>query len=557
VERFRRVLLVCGCALGAFFGGNIPTKAQTARCVVLEAYLHNNRADGADVLSRLNDFVTDHPGTILKVYPLDGEEAAASADRLKRIAQHLKFDPAQTPVVYGCNQVIVGRHSAEQWTSRLESLLTMDVYVRTGCPHCQAAERYLERSIKTSYPALRVRYRNIITDSQARRDLDEVIRKHRQAATSVPVFHFCSQLLVGFDSEAMSGPRIEQALASWTVACRIPPRAEGDRSDSPSQPGGWEPLRRSGSGMLSSQALLISLTTSGSGEDAEDASADARQAAEQSPALPLPGDAEELPLPNPPLPVPGTADPPLDAMDVPLLGRVSVTQLGLPAFTIAVGLVDGFNPCAMWVLLFLLSILVNLKDRLRILAVAGLFVLISGLAYFAFMAAWLNVFLWVGLLRPVQVALAVTAIAVGAIHIKDFFAFKQGISLSIPDSAKPGIYARVRRIVTAENLLGALVGAGVLAVMVNIVELLCTAGLPALYTQILALQELPTWQNYAYLLLYNLAYMADDALMVAVVVVTLGRQKMQEKHGRVLKLISGLAILVLGVIMLVKPEWLV
>src|SRR5690606_29783672 len=167
------------------------------------------------------------------------------------------------------------------------------------------------------------------------------------------------------------------------------------------------------------------------------------------------------------------------------------------------------------------------------------------------------VFLWVGLLRPVQVALGLTAIVVGAIHIKDFFAFKQGISLSIPDSAKPGIYARVRRIVTAENLLGAIIGAGVLAVMVNIVELLCTAGLPALYTQILAMQELPIWQNYGYLALYNLAYMFDDGMMVALVVITLGRKKMQEKHGRILKLISGLAILLLGVVMLVKPEWLV
>jgi hypothetical protein len=226
-------------------------------------------------------------------------------------------------------------------------------------------------------------------------------------------------------------------------------------------------------------------------------------------------------------------------------------------FTIALGLVDGFNPCAMWVLLFLLSILVNLHDRWRILAVAGTFVLISGLAYFAFMAAWLNVFRLVGLLRPVQIVLAFTAIAVGAIHIKDFFAFKKGVSLSIPESAKPGIYARIRRIVNAENLTGAIMGAIVLAVMVNIVELLCTAGLPALYTEILTLQQLPTWQNYAYLGLYNVAYMFDDALMVGLVVLTLGRRKMQEQHGRILKIISGTVILLLGVIMLLRPEWLV
>jgi hypothetical protein len=114
----------------------------------------------------------------------------------------------------------------------------------------------------------------------------------------------------------------------------------------------------------------------------------------------------------------------------------------------------------------------------------------------------------------------------------------------------------VRRIVTAENLVGAVLGAAVLAVLVNILELLCTAGLPALYTRILTAQQLPPWQNYAYLLLYNLAYMFDDTLMVAVVVVTLERHKLQETHGRWLKLISGLAILVLGAVMLLRPQWL-
>ena len=233
------------------------------------------------------------------------------------------------------------------------------------------------------------------------------------------------------------------------------------------------------------------------------------------------------------------------------------SELGFPLFTVAVGLVDGFNPCAMWVLLFLLSILVNLKSRAKILAVAGTFVLISGLAYFAFMAAWMNVFMLVGLLRPVQITLALLAIAIGAIHIKDFFAFKQGISLSIPESAKPGLYARVRAIINAENLTAAIIGAVVLAVMVNLIELLCTAGIPAMYTEILSLQQLPQWKNYAYLGLYNLAYMFDDGLMVAIVVVSLKKRKLQEAQGRYLKLLSGAVIFVLGVVMLLWPHWLV
>ena len=174
--------------------------------------------------------------------------------------------------------------------------------------------------------------------------------------------------------------------------------------------------------------------------------------------------------------------------------------IGLPLFTLAVGLVDGFNPCAMWVLLFLLSVLVNLHDRWKILAVAGTFVVISGLAYFAFMAAWLNVFLFVGLF-------AGGADHVGACWPSSWAACTSRISsrfigacrFPFRNSAKPGIYGRVRRIVMAEHLSGALIGASVLAVLVNMIELLCTAGFPALYTQILMLQKLPVWENYLYL----------------------------------------------------------
>jgi hypothetical protein len=237
-------------------------------------------------------------------------------------------------------------------------------------------------------------------------------------------------------------------------------------------------------------------------------------------------------------------------------GELQAQDLGLPLFTIAVGLLDGFNPCAMWVLLFLLSLLVNLQDRRKMALIAGTFVLISGLIYFAFMAAWLNVFLLIGLSRGIQIALGGLALFVGAVNVKDFFALHRGISLSIPESAKPGFYARVRRILQAENLAGAMAGIAVLAGLVNMIELLCTAGFPALYTQILTMQQLPTWEYYGYLGLYNLAYILDDSVMVTIGVVTLSRKKLQERAGRWLKLTGGAVMLSLGLVLILKPEWL-
>lgn len=243
-------------------------------------------------------------------------------------------------------------------------------------------------------------------------------------------------------------------------------------------------------------------------------------------------------------------------INLPMLGKINYQQMGLPLFTVLIGLVDGFNPCAMWVLLFLLSLLVNLKSRKRILLIAGTFVLVSGMVYYAFMAAWLNLFLIIGFSRTLQITIGAIAILIGTIHIKDYFAFKKGATLSIPESSKPGIYARAREIIQANNLIAALISVFIIAVLVNFLELLCTAGLPALYTQILTLHQLSQFQYYGYLVLYNLAYIFDDALMVGIVVYTLSRHKIQEQHGRWLKLTSGTVVLVLGLLLAFEPQWL-
>jgi glutaredoxin len=246
----------------------------------------------------------------------------------------------------------------------------------------------------------------------------------------------------------------------------------------------------------------------------------------------------------------------LDTVDVPLLGRMRLGELGLHAITLILGLLDGLNPGAMWVLLFLLSLLVNLHDRRPMLLIGGAFVAVSGLVYFAFMAAWLNFFLLIGLSRLVQVTLGGIAAVVGVINVKDFLAFRHGPSLTIPEAAKPGLYAQVRRILRTENFPGAFVGVVGLAVLVNALELVCTAGLPAIYTHILTLQQLPWWAYYGYLGLYNVAYMLDDSLMLGLAVSTLSRCKLQEAEGRWLKLVSGVVMLGLGVVLIALPEWL-
>jgi glutaredoxin len=248
------------------------------------------------------------------------------------------------------------------------------------------------------------------------------------------------------------------------------------------------------------------------------------------------------------------ADP--EEVVLPVLGRVSAARSGLLVFTLAVGLADGFNPCAMWVLLFLLSLLAHVRSRVRMLAIAGTFLTVSGAVYYLFMTAWLGAFLALGSSRPLQAGLGVLALIAAAIHLKDAWAPGRGPSLKIPDSAKPGIYARVREIVTAENLPAALAAACALAFGVNLVEMLCTAGLPAIYTQVLASHGLGFWERQGYLLLYIAAYMLDDGLMTAAAVATLSTARLQVRGGRILQLVSGAVLAALGLALLFKPAWL-
>ena len=366
----------------------------------------------------------------------------------------------------------------------------IEVFTRTGCPHCAAAKRFLS-DLQRRRPNLIVRIYEIDRDPNARERLLSLSAKQAVAAPGVPAFFLRGELLIGFMSPETTGARIVELLTS---------------------PGSATPAETEGA------CRVMSATPCDDGQSA--------------PAAPA------------------------DEIEVPLFGHLSVEKLGLPFFTFALGLIDGFNPCSMWVLLFMLSLLASLRDRWKMLIIAGTFVAVEGLAYFAFMAAWMNTFLLIGLSRTTEVILGGIGIVAGMINLKDYWGFHRGITLSIPESAKPGLYARLRGILQAEHLVAAVLGTVVLALLVQVVEFLCTAGLPALYTRILTLRQLDWWAYYGYLGIYNLAYMLDDVLVLAIGVITMSQRRLQEREGRWLKLLSGAVMVGLGAVLILKPEWL-
>jgi len=243
-------------------------------------------------------------------------------------------------------------------------------------------------------------------------------------------------------------------------------------------------------------------------------------------------------------------------VQLPFMGGVDVGQLSLPALTLVLAGVDAFNPCAFFVLLFLLSLLVHARSRARMLLIGGIFVLFSGLLYFVFMAAWLNLFLVLEGIRAVTMIAGLIAVGLALVNIKDFFLFKQGLSLSIPEAAKPGLFVRMRGLLSADNLPALLTGTVTLAIAANTYELLCTSGFPLVYTRALTLSNLSTPSYYVYLAFYNAIYVLPLLVIVLTFTLTLGSRKLTEMQGRVLKLLSGLMMLGLGLVLLVAPELL-
>jgi len=239
---------------------------------------------------------------------------------------------------------------------------------------------------------------------------------------------------------------------------------------------------------------------------------------------------------------------------LPLLGAVDATTLSLPVLTVLIAGMDAFNPCAFFVLLFLLSLLAHQQDRRRMLVIGGVFVLFSGLMYFAFMAAWLGLFRIMGSLPWVTAGAGALAAVMGAINIKDFFVFRRGVTLSIPESRKADIFRRGRTILAAGNFPAMLAATVLLALAANFYELLCTAGFPMVYTRLLTLHEPSGVRHLLYLALYNLVYVLPLLAIVLAFVGTLGSRKLSEREGRLLKLLSGLMMLGLGLLLLAAPE---
>lgn len=240
-------------------------------------------------------------------------------------------------------------------------------------------------------------------------------------------------------------------------------------------------------------------------------------------------------------------------VDVPLVGDVSVSSDSLVASTLVIGFVDGVNPCSLWVISVLLAIVVRTGSRRRVLAIGSMFLVVTAAMYAVYMAGIYSAMTVIDHLGAVQVAVAVLAGVFGVVAVKDYFAYKVGVSFTIPDSSKPGLYRRMRAAAGHERLLPALAATTALAVGVSLLETPCTAGFPVLWTGLLEANGVGVAGAGLLFLLYMVPFLLDELVVFAVAVFTLRATRMQERHGRLLKLVGGTMMLALAVAVVVDP----
>jgi len=246
-------------------------------------------------------------------------------------------------------------------------------------------------------------------------------------------------------------------------------------------------------------------------------------------------------------------------INYPIIGKINLSKLSLPVLTVVLAGLDGFNPCAMWVLLFLIALLVNVRYRKKIWLIGGTFIATSGIVYYLLLTAWLNLFLAISYVTLTRIVIGLLALGAGLWQIKRFITYKPGVCEIAPVGHRwhERLSEKIKQVVQSTALPATFFGIIVLALGVNLIEFFCSAGLPAIYTRILTLSQISSITYYLYLLLYTFIFMLDDMIIFGIAVITLSKIGFTDKYTKWSALIGGLLMLILGLLLAFKPDFLV
>ncbi|MDO9584692.1 MAG: hypothetical protein Q7J24_16540 [Desulfomicrobium sp.] len=379
----------------------------------------------------------------------------------------------------------------------------LDVYLfyGDGCPHCKKQEKYL-KMYEEKYVDLNIHRYEVYFNDDNMKLFGRMAESMGADVSGIPFLIIGDEYIVGFDETLTPGRmqnRIEECLAR-----KCP-----------------DPARR----------ILFEHFRGGVPADEETGPAGdgAEQAAE--------GKRERI-------------------ITLPLLGDIDAHTFSLPVLTVVMGFLDGFNPCAMWALIFLISLLLGMEDRKRMWLLGMAFIGASAFVYFLFMAAWLNLILLFGFVLWIRIGIGVLAILSGGYSVRDALTTRSLDCALAGGEERQAFREKLKKIISQNSLTLSLCGIIVLAFMVNLIEIVCSAGFPAIYTQVLSLSSLPSWQYYSYILLYILFFMLDDMFVFVAAMLTFEITGMTTKYVRIARLVGGVLMLLIGTLLIFRPQWL-
>jgi glutaredoxin len=244
-----------------------------------------------------------------------------------------------------------------------------------------------------------------------------------------------------------------------------------------------------------------------------------------------------------------------NTINLPIVGDIDIGRMPLFLMTSLIAFIDGFNPCSLWVLTFLLGIVIYTGSRKKILLIGLTFLLVTASAYGLFMLGLINVFYYVVYLLWIKIAVALIATIFAVVNIKDYFWYKKGLSFTISDKYKPKIFKKIRNLMDPnKSTISMIIATILMALGTVLVELPCTAGFPMIWTNIIAQHNISKTLFLSLFLIYILIYLSLELIIFIGVVLTLRKSKFEEKHGRILKLIGGMIMLSLAFALVFMPE---
>lgn len=246
-----------------------------------------------------------------------------------------------------------------------------------------------------------------------------------------------------------------------------------------------------------------------------------------------------------------------ETIKLPVFGKVNLKKVSLVSAAIVIGLVDGFNPCAMWILLFLISVLIGMKDRKRMWVLGLTFLITSALVYMLIMLSWIQIAVKITAVIWIRNLIAIIALIGAVINLKSYINSRKTSGCEVVDDKKrKTIFAKIRKFTSEKSFILAILGVMGLAVSVNLVELACSAGLPLVFTELLVLNNTSDFMKFIYTLIYIVFFLIDDLIVFFIAMFTMKITGISTKYNKYSHLIGGIIMLLVGILLLFKPEWL-